>query len=748
MMSSQVEINQKGSNTQASSASPEDWAELQEVMSIAPNLRGLSQSQVDTLLRTAQIERFQSGHVIGSEGTKAQRVSLVLKGEVAIFVGGKLREVVALIGRGGTFGGNLLLGEPNLFSFGAERDTLVASWSDETLHRAEAVAPGLRAQLSIRLSKDARLDELADILQYAPLLRNTNSVLRYRLLRETTLIRYPAGSFIYEDGAPASGCYLIVNGEVELNRATQSGDREKTALLGRGGFFGELDLLTTGTRTETALATADTEVLDIHRMDVEALQRACGSFRYAIDARLGTGKTRSKPQDIILVVNETPYGTRALASLLRSSFSAIDETRVAVMEAVPEGHSVNGEQCLQIPKDPARALVSLDEQVKRLSARYVIVFATLNNAIQWLAEPAWDKIIDFRVSSAVYFTQDMRRAFPIETPQLAPVQYVELRSSTKKAEVHTVRSGSLRLEVNEGPGSELRFESLSAASRTALHRLARMLTRQSVGVALGGGAAWGYAHIALLRGLVAAGIPIDMISGTSIGAIVACIFASRGLEALVELENSGLETQIRFMFSPITRKPMETMAQRLMAHQNLEDLPVLTFPVALDIQTGRARTFRHGPAIKAGLASSAVPVAIVPEIMDGVRYLDGGMVNNVPVNCLVEEGADFIIASNIVPSPRRLRREVHKTSLTELLSQLSPFRRMEDTIRAIYLLMRDAGTRQATAAHVTFTPNLTDFNFADFAHAKELIAAADKDMPRFIEDAKEKYKAFRRNRDY
>jgi predicted acylesterase/phospholipase RssA/CRP-like cAMP-binding protein len=748
MMPNQADGNQNGSPVQFSSADPTDRAELKEVMGIAPDLRGLNPLQVDALLSTAQIEQYRAQQVIGIEGTKAQRLYLVLKGEVAIFMGGKLREVVSLVGRGGTFGGNLLLGAPNVFSFGAERNALVASWSDETLQRAEALAPGLRAELANRLSKEARMEELADILQYAPLLRNTSSVLRYRLLQETTLVKYPAGSFIYEDGAPTSGCYLVVDGEVELNRATTSGDREKTALLGRGAFFGEIDLLTTGTRSESALATTETEVLAMHRMDIEALQRACGAFRYAIDARLGSGKPRSKPQDIFLVVNDTPYGTRGLASLLRSSLFAIDERKVAILEAVPEGSGESGEHYLQIPKDPDRALALVDAQVKQLSARYVIVFATLSNANQWLAEPMWDKIIDYRISSAVYFTSDMRSAFPIETPQLAPVQYVELRPSTMKSEVTTVRSGSIRIAVDAAPGSEVRFESLSAANRTCLHRLARMLTRQSVGVALGGGAAWGYAHIALLRGLVEAGIPIDMVSGTSIGAIVACVFASRGLEALSELERSGLETQIRFMFSPISRKPMADMAKRLMAHENLEDLPVLTFPVALDIQTGRARTFRHGPAIRAGLASSAVPVAIVPEILDGVRYLDGGMVNNVPVNCLVEEGADFIIASNIVPAPRRQKRETHKTTITELFSQLSPLRRLEDTIRAIYLLMRDAGTRQATAAHVTFTPNLMDFNFADFVHAKGIVAAADKDVPRFIEETKEKYKTFCRNRDY
>ncbi|WP_437945483.1 cyclic nucleotide-binding domain-containing protein [Sorangium sp. So ce296] len=744
-------MNHTESRVQPSSTSSADEAELLEVMSIAPSFRGLSRQHFNALLRTARIERVAAEHVIGHEGKRAQHLHLILKGEVSVFLGELLREVITIIARGGVFGGNLLIGEPNIFNYGAERDTVVASWSDEALRRAEATAPGLREQLSIRLSKDSRLTELSDILRNAPLLRNTSAVLRHRLLQETTLMSFPAGAFIYEEGTPASCCYLVVSGEVEITRATPEGERETLTQHGRGGVFGEGDLLASVPRTESAEAKIDTEVLAIDRIDIEALERACGSFRQAIAARAGSSKAPTKPQDVILVVNRTRYGTRDVASLLRSAFSAIGENRVAIQEVVPEGGAAVADagQRLQLPRDPARALDALDEHVRKLGSRYVLLFTGIDNAVEWLSGPVWDKLIDRRVSSTVYFTDDLRQAFPLETPQLSPVQYVEVRPSNNKADVHMVRSGSIRLLIDAASGSDLRIQELPAASRSALHRLSRTLTHQSVGVALGGGAAWGYAHVPFLRALTEAGIPIDMVSGTSMGSVVAVLYGSRGVEGLNELLEAGPEFAWRFASAPITRKPLKRMFDRLMAHQYLQDLPLPTFPVAVDIQTGRARVFRHGPAFQATLASSAVPAAVVPEILDGVRYVDGGIANNVPVNCLVEEGADFIIASNVIPPPSRRAREVHKTPLTVFLSQISPLGRMQDTLRSMFLMMRESGTYQAAAAHLTFAPSaLGEFNLIDFAAAKKIAAAAEPELPRFVELVKQKYKAFLRNRDY
>ncbi|HTN90024.1 MAG TPA: patatin-like phospholipase family protein, partial [Sorangium sp.] len=225
-------------------------------------------------------------------------------------------------------------------------------------------------------------------------------------------------------------------------------------------------------------------------------------------------------------------------------------------------------------------------------------------------------------------------------------------------------------------------------------------------------------------------------------------YASRGVEALDDLIQSAPEFAWRLAFSPITRKPLDALCNRLVPHRRLQDLPIPAFPVAVDIQTGRACVFRHGAVLRALKASTAVPVAIVPEIVDGIRYVDGGIMNNVPVSCLVEEGADFIIASNVIPAPARLAREKHKWPVTEILSQISPLGRFQDALRSMFLMMRDAGTRQAASAQVTFAPSVRQYNLVEIQAGRKIAESVEPEIPAFIELVKEKYKAFCRNRDY
>ncbi|WP_437751383.1 cyclic nucleotide-binding domain-containing protein [Sorangium sp. So ce1389] len=726
-----------------------DQAELQEVLAISPTFRALSAQHIDALLRAARIERIAADTIIGREGERSERLFLILRGDVDAFWGEALREVMLNYNRGGVFGGGVLLDEENVYSFATSRETLVASWDKDALRRAELRAPGLHAQLLKRLSIGSRLAEFAELLQHAPLFRNSSSVLRHRLLQEMTLLEFPSGTTIYQRGEPANTCYLVVNGEVEAKQSVPEDQVEKITVIGRGAVFGDSDLLTSGVRTESAVAQSDTEVLAIDRIDIEALRRACGSFRRAVVARSGSAAAATRPQDLVLVVNRTPYPTRSVASLIQSAFADAGDRNVALLEVAPETADAAGDNVLRIPSDPTRALQVLDGAAQRMGHRYLVLYTTIPGALDWLAQPVWDKIIDNRISSAVYFTDDLRQPFPIETPQLSPVQYIEVRSPGSAKDVHMVRSGSIRLVVDGKPGSDLLYTSLPAQNRAALQRLARTLARQVVGVALGGGAAWGYAHVALLRALHDAGIPIDMVAGTSIGAVVACAYGSRGLEGLDSMVKLGVDFALWHAIAPITRKPLEGLVEKkLIAHNYLQDMPLPTLPVAVDIQRGRARVFRHGRAVHAMFASTAIPTFIIPEIQDGARYVDGGIANNVPVSALVEEGADFIIASNVIPPPNRLARELHKSGLTRILSQLSPLGRTKDGLRAMFLLMHEAGNRQATAAQITWAPSMGTFGMLDSHLAAKIVEHVQPTLPRFIDSVKNKYAAFCRNRDF
>ncbi len=176
--------------------------------------------------------------------------------------------------------------------------------------------------------------------------------------------------------------------------------------------------------------------------------------------------------------------------------------------------------------------------------------------------------------------------------------------------------------------------------------------RPKVALVLGGGGAWGAAHIGVLEVLEENDIAVDMIAGTSAGAVAAAFYLdgydteglSRQLSELSFLEVlrpsfGGLGF---FRIDPVE----EYFTERLDATQ-IEDLPVPLAITATDVDSGEAVTFTEGPLAKLLAASAAVPVVFDPMEYDGAMLADGGVVDNVPVFAAKELGADKVIAVNV-----------------------------------------------------------------------------------------------------
>jgi 1-acyl-sn-glycerol-3-phosphate acyltransferase len=116
------------------------------------------------------------------------------------------------------------------------------------------------------------------------------------------------------------------------------------------------------------------------------------------------------------------------------------------------------------------------------------------------------------------------------------------------------------------------------------------------------------------------------------------------------------------------------------------------------------------------------------------------VLDNVPVDCLLEEGADFIIASNVVPAPLPLPPDAQDNALQRALSRWSPLRRVRDGMRAFYLQARQLGDRSGVA-DVQFKPDLSAFPVPDYAMADEIIARASREVGPVLAQARDRYRA-------
>ncbi len=181
-----------------------------------------------------------------------------------------------------------------------------------------------------------------------------------------------------------------------------------------------------------------------------------------------------------------------------------------------------------------------------------------------------------------------------------------------------------------------------------------------IGLALGGGAARGFAHIGVIKALEAQGIVPDIIVGTSAGAVVGALYAS-GLSGF-ELQKVALdidEAQIGDWSLPdrgvFKGEALQNFVNRAVANRPLEKLPRNFSVVATDLKSGESVLFRTGNTGMAVRASSAVPGVFQPVSINGHEYVDGGLVSPVPVRAARSLGANFVIAVDISVNPRDAR---------------------------------------------------------------------------------------------
>ena len=177
---------------------------------------------------------------------------------------------------------------------------------------------------------------------------------------------------------------------------------------------------------------------------------------------------------------------------------------------------------------------------------------------------------------------------------------------------------------------------------------------QSVGLALGGGSARGWAHIGVIRALTEAGIDIDYVVGTSIGSVVGSVFAAGNIKDLEEVAVRLDWKQIAYLFDVvlpksglIDGKKVAGFVQNNLRKTNIEELSIPFCAVSTDLNTGEEVVIREGDIIEAVRASISIPGIFTPVRNNGRVLVDGGLVNPVPVSVAREMGADFVIAVDL-----------------------------------------------------------------------------------------------------
>ena len=256
-----------------------------------------------------------------------------------------------------------------------------------------------------------------------------------------------------------------------------------------------------------------------------------------------------------------------------------------------------------------------------------------------------------------------------------------------------------------------------------------------IGLALGGGAARGFAHVGVIQVLEEAGLHPQLVAGTSAGSLVAALYASgKTSQELRRVAETMEEAEITDWMLPILNRGAlrgEALAKYVngqVGGKSIEQMKIPLGIVATDLRNGEVVTFRRGNTGSAVRASSAVPAVFQPVRIGEREYVDGGLVAPVPVRQAREMGANFVIAVDISSDP-----EGSQTGDT-----------FQILMQTFTIMGKSINTLALREAEFVVRPSLSGVKSADFGARRRSIEAGRSAMLAMLPQLRTRIAAFER----
>ncbi|MFC3912882.1 patatin-like phospholipase RssA [Pseudaeromonas sharmana] len=262
-----------------------------------------------------------------------------------------------------------------------------------------------------------------------------------------------------------------------------------------------------------------------------------------------------------------------------------------------------------------------------------------------------------------------------------------------------------------------------------------------IGIALGSGAARGWAHIGVLRGLAKLGIAPDLVAGCSIGALVGAAYAAGELSALEEWVRGFTRLQVMTLLDPafsgglLRGDKVFGVAEERVGELTFSELKKPFACVATELESGRERWLQQGGVMASVRASCSIPGMFVPVQVDGQWLIDGAVVNPVPISLCRAMGADLVIAVNLNSDSRHAwaSRDDEVTPKNPLLQWLAKRNGhgapgMLGVMNGAISIMQERITRARMAGDppdIILNPQVGHLAIMDFHRANEAIAEGE-----------------------
>jgi NTE family protein len=730
----------------AESAQP-DWISFLASTAI---FREVRPEALPDLVPELEMVDFPAGETLFEQGDPGDALYLLISGQLHVLAAGPedQQRLLAVIGPGREVGELALwTGDRRSATVRTAVRSRAARLTRAAFDRFIARHPDALAPIDRHIAGRLRHAQLASALRLSGLFQELEeSALRdFEASLETVWVH--GGDTIFHQGEAGDALYIVVSGLVQVVVERPGEEPQVVAELGRGETFGEMALVENEPRSATVEAIRDSQLARLSRSDFERL----------LDAH---------PRAMLPVV------TRKLVAMLREqrtgrSHAARALSTIAVVPAAPELPLVDfcTRLAASLRTDAATLVLSaarVDEYFGRPGAAQVTASQAGHGRILELlgkleAEhryviyqadaPLAESITPWtarclRQSDRVVIAADARGDPRRGAGEIAIASALNRRGARRASLALLHPDGSRR---PSGTSRWLaardvdRHYHVRMDSAADFARLARSLTGRAYGLVLGGGAARGFAHAGVIRALREAGIPIDLVGGTSAGAIFA---ATCGLEfdyhQSIEIVATGIAAMLANLTIPvvslITGRDAALYLHKTIGDMHLEDLWLPCFSVSANLTRASVHVHKRGNLARSLLASSRLPAILPPILWDGDLLVDGGIIDNVPVD--VMRGypeCGVVIAVDVSPAydPPEITPFGDSISgwhaLRQLMKRRSKRLRYPGIFSVLLRTMEFGGAAHKSqtvgAADLYLAPPVAQFKMNDFKRARQIADA-------------------------
>ena len=470
-----------------------------------------------------------------------------------------------------------------------------------------------------------------------------------------------SGHVLIRQGDAADYIYMLVTGRLRAWVTDQYGSSEVVGDITPGEVVGEMALLTDEPRSATVRAVRDSELISIPRSSfMQIVAGDPGSLlnitRMIVKRLRRANQSRNpsaRPRTLAIVpVTDTPR-LKEFASQLAAALDVPERVLRLDHHAASvgmTGYVAEDANPLDTLHDPLTDWLNVQER------KYTyVVYEAESKVSRWTRRC-------LRQADLVLLLHDCRH--PAPRPEME-AEIAKLAASAAAPRIELVILRAAAAVPGGTPQLLARYHSqdhhhVGDGVKADFRRLCRLISGQANALVLSGGGARGFAHIGVIRGLVEAGIEIDYVGGTSIGSIVAGKLAQGATPAEIRdiLHHYFVArgTPISFTFPAVALSSGARVSQRLreaFGEDHIEDLALHYFCVSGNLTQGRMKVHDRGCLWRAMRASASIP-GILPPVRDGDDLLvDGGVVNNMPVDIMRQRVTDSgrIVSVDVMSKP-------------------------------------------------------------------------------------------------